>query len=173
MRFTSFDGTVILRGVAYDVATALREAQIYSVSIVNTGNGSGVTGANFRYPYGVTFTPGATGYTFYRYRDSSLSAVPQYDTSVVDILRTVSLGGSMQVYDVCATVAGADNCTITRLDISFRRPEFNAIFYSPSLTSAQLANTSGAKILLRSTRDTGSVWVVEIKLLGQITLYKQ
>ncbi len=179
VRFTSFDGAVILRGVAYDVATAVREAQIYSVSIVNTGSGSS---ANFRYPYGISFTPGLTSYVFFRFDSNDSSIRPAYgvsDSVSETIVRAVPLGGSFEVYQVGVKRTGvaeeyksATSSGNKTLDISFRRPEFAAIFNANWLSSAQQSEIEYARIFLRSRRDTGSIWVVEVKLLGQITLYK-
>jgi hypothetical protein len=78
----------------------------------------------------------------------------------------------MEVYDVCVVIGGTENCNISRLDISFRRPEFSAIFYVPD-SGVTLSSISAGKIYLRSTRNTNNVWVVEVKLLGQIMVYKQ
>jgi prepilin-type N-terminal cleavage/methylation domain-containing protein len=158
-RFNSFDSTVLLKSFAYEVATTLREAQIYSLSVVNTETGAA---ANFRYPYGLSFTPGATSYTFFRYNNPS--------SSEVNVLRLIPASEAMEIYDVCVTNNGTDNCDISRLDISFRRPEFSAIFYSPTLGSP--STISAGKIYVRSVRNPSNAWVIEVKLLGQIVVYK-
>jgi prepilin-type N-terminal cleavage/methylation domain-containing protein len=166
-RFNSFDSTVLLKSFAYEVATTLREAQIYSLSVVNTETGAA---ANFRYPYGLSFTPGATSYTFFRYNNPSSSVTPRYESSEVNVLRLIPASEAMEIYDVCVTNNGTDNCDISRLDISFRRPEFSAIFYSPTLGSP--STISAGKIYVRSVRNPSNAWVIEVKLLGQIVVYK-
>jgi hypothetical protein len=168
IRFNSFDSTILLKSFAYEVATTIREAQIYSLSVVNTGTGAS---ANFRYPYGLSFTSGATGYVFFRYNNASQSVTPRYESAEVSVIRTVGTTNAMEVFDVCVTNNGVDDCTISRLDISFRRPEFSAIFYTPSLGSP--STISAGKIFFRSVRNPNNVWVVEVKLLGQIVVYKQ
>ncbi len=168
VRFTSFDSTVLLKSMAYEVGVVLRETQIYAVSVVNTGTGAS---SNFRYPYGLSFTPGSNGYVFFRYNNGGISAVPRYESAEVTVIRSVMLDNSMEVFDVCVTNNGVDDCTISRLDISFRRPEFSALFYTPQLGSP--STVSAGKIYLRSTRNTTNVWIVEVKLLGQIMVYKQ
>lgn len=167
-RFTSFDGTVVLRSAAYDVATSLREAQIYSVSVTNALGGESTT---FRYPYGLSFVPGPTSYSFYRYDDIDTSVIPEYDGSGATLVRVMPLNGSTQIADLCVLIAGetTPECGLSRLDISFRRPEFAALIYANGASSQ---NISAAQIRLESSRNPGNVWVVEIKLLGQITVYK-
>jgi len=164
VRFNTFDGTVLLKSLAYEVALGVREAQIYSVSVIGT-QGDG----NFRYPYGVSFTQGGTGYTFFRYRGS---ATPQNDPANRDVIRAVSFANSMKVFDVCVTVGANEYCRaqgMTRLDISFRRPEFGAIFYT---MGGPVGTISSGKIKVCSTRNSGNVWVVNVSLLGQISVTK-
>jgi prepilin-type N-terminal cleavage/methylation domain-containing protein len=167
VRFNVFDGTVLIKSLAYEVGATIREAQIYSVSVVNVGVDSD---AGFRYPYGLSFTAGSTGYEFFRYNDTDPAAIPQYEPSDVFPVRTLALANSMEVAAVCITNSGSDNCNISRLDISFRRPEFSAIFYAPPIGNA--STISAAKVYLRSTRSPGNVWIVETKLLGQISVYR-
>jgi type II secretory pathway pseudopilin PulG len=174
VRFVNFDGTVILRSAAYDVATALREAQIYSVSVVNSDD-------TFRYPYGVTFSPGGTSYTFFQFTNLDASAFPQYDVNdAVDEeepLRVMNLSESIEIADLCVRVTGNTDptCGLNRLDVSFRRPEFSALISAPpeGTSEGAVPGISAALIKLQSSRNPGNVWVVEIKLLGQITVYKE
>lgn len=168
VRFNSFDGTILLKNFAYDIATALREAQIYSVSVVNTGSGAST---GYRYPYGLSFTPNSRSYVFFRYNNASTAFVPRYQTGEVSVIRTITSERALEVIDVCVTNNGTENCGISRLDISFRRPDFNAIFYTPELGSP--GTISDAKILVRSPKNTANVWIIEVKLLGQIVVYKQ
>ena len=174
VRFSAFDSSVLLKSAAYDVALALRDAQVYSVGV----RASSLPGGNtFSYPYGVSFTPGSKTYIFFRNND--IATNPQYNpptnpqnpVSGEDLpLNTYTIGGSIEITDVCVNTGGADNCEIDQLDLSFKRPEFTA------LINAGLGNTniSSAKIKLHSTRgNSGEVWVVEIGKLGHISVYKQ
>jgi prepilin-type N-terminal cleavage/methylation domain-containing protein len=167
VRFNSFDGTILLKNFAYNIATALREAQIYSVSVINTGSG---TTSGFRYPYGISFTPGSKSYVFFRYNNASTAVTPRYETGQVSVIRSVTSERSLEILDVCVTSNGAENCNISRLDISFRRPEFTALFYTPEVSASTI---SSAKILVRSPKNTTNVWIIEVMLLGQIVVYKQ
>lgn len=178
VRFNAFDSTVLLKSLAYEIATSVREAQIYSVSVVNTGGG------NFRYPYGLSFSPGNTSYEFFRFADTDTSVRPYFDLAETDpdtaeILRTMTLGGSTETHEVCIkrTTSATEECRTAAqggiLDISFRRPEFSAIFNANWLNTVAEQNTiESVRIKVRSTRNTANAWVIEVKLLGQISVYK-
>ncbi len=163
VKHTSFDGTVLLKSAAYEVGLALREAQIKSVSVSGSND-------EFRYPYGVTFTPQSKTYTAFRYTDDASS--PKYQAPEAEDVATVTFGRSMRIKDVCIVVSGTEDCTIpTRLDISFRRPEFKAIFYVGGYVIQP--NVESARIKLESTSGGTSVFVVEVSPLGQISVSKE
>lgn len=172
VRFNAFDGTVLLKSLAYEVAMSVREAQIYSLSVMNTGGG------NFRYPYGLSFSPGNTSYLFFRFADTSArpyNDIAETDPDVTEVIRTLTLNNAMETYRVCIKRTSiAEDCRTSGgiLDISFRRPEFSAIFNASWLATNQQASIEYARIELRSTRNSTNVWAVEVRLLGQISVFK-
>ncbi len=175
VRFNAFDSTVLLKSLAYEVGTSVREAQIYSVSVVNMSGSSSA----FRYPYGLHFIDNDLSYTFFSYNDTGTPGeIPTFSgPDPVTSIRTLPFGSSLQLRKICAVGSGiactqANADLITSVDISFRRPEFAAIFYSPSLTPQQRNDTTAIQLYLGSTRDTSNIWVVEVKLLGQISVYR-
>lgn len=165
IKYSSFDSTVLLKNATYEVALALREAQAKSVSGSHEGGD-----ANF--PFGVTFTPGVRDYTIFRYA-SATDPSPYYDVSGADPdlasnISTTSMERSMLVTDVCINDGGVDDCDITRLDVSFRRPEFRALFHAEGYLGDPL-NIQSAKIKVGSSNG-GNVFVVEVTRLGQISV---
>lgn len=164
VKFTSFDSSVLLKSLAYEVASVVRNAQVYSVSVVRNTEG-------FGFAYGMHFSSASKQYTFFRYTGANQTVVPQYLTNTTDI-NTFTIGRNMQVSALCVKTAGDNTChEVTSLDISFRRPEFRALFHSNS-GSITDANIESAQIRLNSTGNTNFVWVVEVSLLGQITVFK-
>ncbi len=170
---SAFDGATVLRSSGYDVAAAIREAQIFSVGAMNVQpSGS----AQFRYPYGLSFVPGASSYTLFRYQSTSNAVFPAYGVSDgvnEDVVRVMYLSGSNQINDLCVVVNGVDDCSINRLDISFLRPEYAALIYASPLGSSESVAISSAKIKLESARRPGKIVVIEVRLLGQVTVYEQ
>lgn len=173
VKYKAFDSTVLLKSTAYDIALSLRETQVRSVSVVRNST-------SFDYPYGVTFDvigpPQQKVYTVFRYKDAIL--YPVYDGPLVEDIQKFTLGGTMQVSAICITVATTETCSsdsgtpIDRLDVSFRRPEFNAIFYANGYSGTQ-SNIESAKIKVNSTSGASEVFMVTVSKYGQITVSKE
>lgn len=158
--FGSFESTILLKNAAYDVATNIREAQIYSLSVVNISGGS-----DFRTPYGLYFSEGSPTYTFYRYTDTIPLSVPRYSGTMptgdsATAIRAIPFGSSYELIKIC--VDGTD-CSPGNIDIAFRRPDFDALFFP--------AGPASVSLYIRSSRDTSRVWIVEVQRLGQISVY--
>lgn len=173
VRHNSFDSTVLLKSAAYEIALSLREAQIKSLSQVRSGNDQ----MSFNYPYGMSFTPGSKIYTVFKY--ASPTQRPYNDSAqsspLASIINTFTLDRSMQVSDVCVYGTSlSDPCDVDRLDISFRRPEYKALFFADAATDYSTTITS-AKIKVNSANNAGgtNVFVIEVTSLGQISVSKQ
>lgn len=184
VKYSSFDSTVLLKSAAYEVALSLRDAQVKSVSALRGANDS------FDYPYGMTFTKGSNNYVMFKY-SSSTDPDPYYDILATDPLpvyasgvSTTTLGHSLQIVGLCIIKNGNPHanphCDIDRLDISFKRPEFEAIIQTLRISGSQVYKTGNgntnrveaAQIKLKS--DTGtSVYVVEVSKLGQVMVFKE
>lgn len=186
VKYNSFDSTTLLKSTAYEIALALREAQVKSVSATR-GYGN-----SFEFPYGVTFTPGSKVYVAFQYASST--GYPMFVDAAYPSLPqrvgTSTIGGTMQVLDICVTsVIGAStnvycksnmvaNYNIQRLDVSFRRPNFGAIFF-PKTQTAIFADPyqfpksiTEAQIIVASTRNASERYDIKISALGQITVSK-
>ena len=173
--YKSFDSTVLLKGAAYEIALSLRDIQTKSVSVVR---GS----ANFEYPYGMTFTPGLQTYKAFRFASST--AVDTYydiddpDPDLASDIGTTSITRSMEIYQVCISTVNNStyDCSMNRLDVSFRRPEFKSIFHAFKTPSTEYPlvgdPVTGALIKVRS-RNGGDIFVVEVTQFGQISVYKE
>ena len=171
-RFTSFDSSVLLKSLAYEIAASVREAQVYSLSVL------GAVG-EFRTPYGVSFEPDSQEYVLFRYGNLDFNADPRYDTSAphnATVVQEYTLGRSLRVIDVCITttdgeVCNSDNTTeITRLDIAFKRPEFRSVYYVADLPSGtDLEDIQAVRIRLGTDMDS-EVWSVTVGVLGYISV---
>lgn len=163
LKYSSFDSTVLLKGTAYDIAVALRDAQVKSLSQTRSGG-------SFNYPFGMSFSPATTTYTAFLFKDTDPSHTPNFGSSS-EVLQKFVTGRTMQVSDICVIVGGSEDClTPTRLDISFRRPEFKSLFYVGGYSTQPTVES--AKIIVNSTNaSTETFWIV-INRLGQITVSK-
>ena len=123
-RYSQFNGTVLLRDLAYDVGLSIREAQVYGIS------GRSVDGT-FAYRYGVYFSKAApTQYTLFGDKNNNQA----YDGDEIVSVYTMRAGYGLS--EMCATRSsdGASRCAsrneISTLTVMFKRPEPDAIIRS-------------------------------------------
>jgi prepilin-type N-terminal cleavage/methylation domain-containing protein len=92
----SFDNSILIDNLAYEIALAVREAQVYGVST------RGIE-ADFTYSYGVHFDE-AEPNRFVLFADSD--SVGLYDNSSVEDIEMLTLGTSGSITDVCGISGG-------------------------------------------------------------------
>lgn len=179
VRFTAFDSNVLLKSLAYEVAATVRDAQVYSVSVARN---AALGGDAYSTTYGVTFSSGASTYTFFGYSDKDIRnmsnsyAIPEYGavvggTALTHDILTYTMGGKMRIKEICTTTGGTETCGATRVDVSFRRPEYKALVNRVPVLSTPNEDIESVKIKLDSPNGA-NVWMVEVSRLGQITVSK-
>lgn len=173
-RYFMFDSTTLLNSAAYEVAATIRQAQVYSLSV----RGDSLF---FNYPFGVSFNTetaaldpdhNITNYILFQFEEENEALRPEYN--LVDTRNVLVTGfeRTIQIHDLCVQVSGIVECDdIDRLDISFRRPEFEAIFNVEGTPIDEGDIEAG---LIKLTSTTGSnVWVVRVGLFGDISVSKE
>ena len=169
VKYKSFDSSVLLKDTAYEIALALRESQIKSVSVVQQGS-------NFDNPYGISFTDSAANSKQYKaFYDNDNDSPPRQDVDT-EVIQTFTIGRSMEVYQLCVERASVWTCefgNVNKLDISFKRPNFNALFYAENGSGALGGSPiSSAKIIVKSPNGSDKYAVI-VSGLGQITVKKE
>jgi prepilin-type N-terminal cleavage/methylation domain-containing protein len=168
LRYTTFDSTVLLKNEAYEIALTLREAQIKSVSA--TRSAAQGSNAAFNLPYGVSFdlADNNKSYTSFLYGETTSAPYNKIGTAIQ--LGRHDLKGSMYIDSICLTRSvGGDVCGIQRLDVSFKRPEYKALFYVEHTPSIPVENITSARIQIASTGGAHK-FIVEISQFGQISV---
>ncbi len=111
-------GQFILDNFAYDLALTLREAQQYGISVQNFGG-------NFNVAYGVHFDSSSPT-TYVLFADA---ATPNglYDTG--ELVQSYTITRGFKIAAICSTAStiGVEDCTLTKLDVLFKRPEPDAL----------------------------------------------
>lgn len=159
---SSFNSSVRLTNLAYEVALKVREAQTYGVSVREFGVGT----SRFNIGYGVSFQDtNKTSFVFFADEDKDR----MYDggSELVDSLLMV---GGNTIVRFCATpISGAEVCSddgyIDELRILFERPKPEAIIIT-DIASAY----KSAKIVLGSSDSHERTIVVDAT--GQISVSK-
>jgi Tfp pilus assembly protein FimT len=157
-RHTSFNGAVLLRNQTYEIAFAVRQAQLLAVS----GN-TGVAGASRQYGLHVN-TANPTTYIVFQDNNNN----ERYDGASEQIGNTGRLDSRFQIRDI--TNNGGTSLPTTGVSIIFVRPNFDAAFYDASgneitgvgevyIDIAQVGNTG---------TDAGDARRVEVSSTGQV-----
>jgi len=149
-RYRSFDSTILLRNLAYEIALSTREAQVLGVSV------RGDLGTGFQDAYGMHFTPGTTYRLFRDVNDNDV-----YDPPTDIDISVYTIGQNNQIRDLCA----GTNCSRTSIDVVFRRPDPDALF---SITP--FAGTPSAVAIVVGPPDGSTTRTVRIWTTGQIAV---
>ena len=163
VRQSSFNGSVLLRSQAYEIAFTLRRAQLMAVS----GNNSG-GGASLAQEYGVYFDT-ATPNTYVMFHD--LDADGKWDGGIVD-KQIGPLGTIDKRFSIRGITNGAGtplNPTNSGYNITFIRPNFDAHFSgdmidNPVYIDIAQVNAGG------TDTSAGAVRRVEVGATGQISV---
>ncbi len=169
VKYSSFDGGILLTNLAYDVALTIREAQASALNVRETDLGS----ANFVAPYGAHFessdTDGANT-VFYLYADQyPATKKPPGDNMFENtpsgdaVITKYQIKRGNKVKKLCAGTS-KDACTeVSSLDVVFLRP-------NPDARIAVNGNTgyTYARITLSAPDDATKDIVVQVS--GQISI---
>lgn len=141
-----FSSNLIVTNLAYEAALAVRQAQVYGISVKQT-----LVGNKFDAPYGVWFSS-ASPQNFYLFSDKNPDK--RYD-SLNENEESFSMNGSNVISNFCITDTGGGRmCSKTgaldSMSIRFKRPEPNSLIYG-FLTSSEYAG-SKAEIMFTSGR---------------------
>lgn len=163
-KYGNFNQGILLTNLAYDVALTIRNAQSYGLNVKSAPGDDGRTySEEFNYPYGVHFT---VGKQFIFFADNDPLNDNKYGdgiyTAPLDTpISTSNIKGSSVIQSICVGESPCDS-SISSLDITFRRPDPNAII------TADEATYSYAEVVLRAT--DGSQKKVVIRSTGQIAV---
>ena len=158
-RQDSFNGAVLLRGQAYEVALGAREVQLNSVSAISiAGNYRTLLGLHFDTNNDTLiqiFRDSAGGNGFFNIGE--------------EFGKQLSLDSRFEVRGI-RTVSGASETAVSNLSVVFERPNFDARFF----TSSGEVSASAVEIDISKRDQTGTtqdvVRTVEITSTGQIAV---
>lgn len=175
VRQSKFDSSTLLRSLTYSVALSVRQAQVYSTSVLGTTTTQAACGGNysagtcFASAYGIHLVAGnQSSYTLF----ADLNGDGKYNAG--EDVKVFTLGNGYSISDFCAITTGdspitrcASQGTANSLDIYFKRPNPDALFYNSSVSSEQYIK---AYIQIQFSGDTGSMRNVCVYVTGQIAV---
>ena len=182
VKSSQFNGSILLRGLASQIGLSLREAQLYGVSTKQTSSGS------FNAAYGVRFdvsTLAVPGGSYTLFADTNSNGI--YDAGDLDV-ESFKLPNGFTISSICVGSSGSYNCSglcpaslsscvanrniIRKLDVSFMRPNPNAIFKvrNPGGSVVLTGSTDVTLVVSPPANSTVSPRTVSIFLTGLISI---
>jgi prepilin-type N-terminal cleavage/methylation domain-containing protein len=164
-----FGGVVLLQNLAYNIALSIRQAQVYGISTARFQSTS-----NFSAGYGMHFDLSSPD-TYLLFADAitpnGMYDCPQPQTDNCELVQSTNISNGYGINQLCVTASsGAENCSVQKLDVLFKRPEPDA-WISADGTSCTLDNTAcqeGARIVLIAP--SGDIMNVTVEANGQISV---
>ena len=164
-KYGTFNQSVLLTDLAYDVALTLRTAQTYGLSVTRTGEQNDVDA--FQYAYGIHFSKQTnSNKEFILYTVQASDSSPEYRYTSgggIEVSRfLLKRGATISNLEVC--LSGVSCTEVNQLDVAFKRPD----------PSARICGNSGqcdafsAIITIQATDD--STRTVIVRENGQISV---
>ncbi|MES2470885.1 MAG: type II secretion system protein [Patescibacteria group bacterium] len=157
-KYGTFNGSILVTNVAYDIAITIRQAQAYGL-YVRQG-----IGGNFDSAYGTYFNTGAND-EFKLFVDASGDFF--YQSSPADeVLNKYKLKKNMSIKSLCASNSDStcDSSPVSALSVAFKRPDPTAII----TTTPGGPRKRYAKIVVAAT--DGSTRKIIVRDNGQISI---
>lgn len=166
VKHNSFNNAVLLRNQTYEIALAIREAQVYAVSARGDGT-------DFRERYGIFFRVNNQTNRQQAIIYINEDANYRYTSADDSVLETIILDSRFEVTDVCVdTISDGEICirdNSNRLSVSFQRPDFDPYFTIHDGVHYG-ADVSAAKIKIAPVSNSSLTRTIEITQTGQISV---
>ena len=163
IRYSSFNSAVVLRNLAFEIAIAIREAQVLSISVLGeSGDFSGVYGI-----YIDRSDTGAVTKEYILYRDTSSGGDGIFNAGSEEF-QTFEMNDDFRIVDVCQTTGGVETCNVNPIAISFERPDFDARFDIGN--NGINTSVTAVEIHIEAVADNTITRIVEIGATGQISV---
>ncbi len=169
VRHSRFRGDALITTLAYEVALAVRSAQVYGLGVRE------LTGSGFVFGHGIHFNKTDTT-SFFLFADLSVPPNNRWDAGTDRLVERFTLGSGNTIADFCAVGVPENSCAFSgsaswqadSLDIAFLRPDPEAVI-TPTCSGGQcVAAISGATVTVRSAH--GITRMITISPAGQISV---
>jgi prepilin-type N-terminal cleavage/methylation domain-containing protein len=159
--YNSFNDSSLLSAFAYDMSLTIRQAQVYGVA-TREGNSTSQSGqittasigsGNFSYPYGVHFDKNSTTAPLVLFIDVNKDGKYVLGDDGQP-LQSYTFQRGIKIYQLCVTDT-TEHCDVNALDITFKRPDPEAIVSAFDMSSSRIyPSSSSARIVLHNSGDS-------------------
>lgn len=157
-KYGTFNQGVLLNNLAYDIALTIRNAQSYGLNVRSASRSANL----FDNPYGVHFDLANDPTHFIFFVDLNGNGVYDDDPQIANLAKTTITRGSV-ISDLC--VGNSGNCNVDTLDITFKRPDPNAI-----IKHNRFQNMYNSDADITITAIDGLSKKIKVRSTGQITV---
>lgn len=184
-KYGTFNQSVLLTDLAYDAAITVNTAQTYGLSVQSSSIGAG---SSFNYAYGVEFcadtssvgcttvnSVNLTNNLLVLFADANNDGIYDSASSPIDLqesLYTITRGAIVSGFCLNSNGCGSNgiDSNITRLDITFKRPNPDAIICANNVpnTLNNPCSYTYAAIFIKGT--DGSTRQVIVRNTGQVSV---
>lgn len=170
-KYGTFNQSVLLTNLAYDIALVIRNAQSYGLNVKSVPVVNGTNYSNdFSKPYGVRLSISTTGTPAANTQVllfADLNQNERYDTGETISTYYLKRGNTISV--LCGGPTGLCNNSLTSVDIVFKRPDPNAIMTGRNLINHEVPNLTYLEIHIKPT--SGAVKKIRINPTGLIYIF--
>lgn len=167
--YSTANDNLVVSSASQEVAVAIRQAQVYALSVRESGVGSGI----FTYAYGVYFDPTNSPSDFYIFVDKGPNANSLFDigsgcgSGSTECIEKISLRNGVRFTAICDATNCPPTATAKKLNITFIRPNPDARVYFTDNSAAVVAGPSSrGKVTLSSPK--GKTINVTVESTGQV-----
>lgn len=179
VNFTVFNGGVTLENLAYEISLIVRQAQFFSINVLQAGTPGDIT---FDAAYGVSFSnspENGQNKQFTLFADMNNDGIYEPGEDEIVEVYHVTKGNIIKylcVDNACPASESKENLAIgngiNKLEITFKRPDPSAMFTTNNVNQCGVENNSCgyAKIFVGSTNPKVNDKVITVGITGQISV---
>lgn len=159
VRYSAFNSSILLKNQAFELALAIREAQVFSISIRGEGD-------IFRKGYGIYFDMSdGTASKYELFLDSGTENPRAFGTGDQIVSSTV-MDSRFRISSICVEDICSGDGVTTNFAVSFQRPIFDARFQA----DIYRADANQAVITISNVDGPQQSRTVTVSRTGQITV---
>lgn len=163
--YSSFNSSVALTNLAYEIALSVRQAQFYGITVKQSSSAL-VAEELFSSGYGVHFERNSASYVLFEDK----SVVNHVYSPSTELLETYTIQKGNKIAKMCVNSLSGLDCTPTSLDLSFVRPNPDTYMAVGMNGNPAVLDLLKNKAIICLTSPKGDYRKVVVESTGQISV---